>query len=310
MLPPEARLHAVAGAAGEAGGISNGNVGVLYVAPSTAAGEAWFDDVAFGTSPLPCPLTPQDASGRARIDPEVLGLDDPRWNELDHAYGPAGDIPDLLRALERGDQELWDELVPALCHQGCVYTATYAAVPHIVRIGSHEPLDDQVAFWSFIGAVVSARETAPVPGYLHAAWAGSLVHAEEMTLACFAPGLDDATGLELLIALAGIRRLPAVAETLRLLRTETASTTCPRCGTTMRVSTADVPFVVEEDELTLALGTSGEMKAPRAPHPEVRQLAQVARIAGLVDLEHRVAALAKETRCPTCQLEFSLIDRR
>lgn len=38
-----------------AGGISNGNVGVLYVAPSTAAGEAWFDDVAFGASPLPCP---------------------------------------------------------------------------------------------------------------------------------------------------------------------------------------------------------------------------------------------------------------
>jgi hypothetical protein len=240
----------------------------------------------------------------------VLGLDDPRWNNLDHAYGPAGNIPGLLRALERGEQELWDELVPALCHQGCVFTATYAAVPHIVRIGAQEALDDQVAYWSFIGAVVCAREAAPVPGYLLAAYEGSLVHAEETTLACFVPGIDDATALELLIALAGIRRLPAVADALRMLRTETVSTSCPRCATTMRVSTADVPFVVEEEDLTLALGTSGEMKAPRAPHPELRQLAHVARAAGLVDLEHRVAALAKDTRCPTCQLEFNLIDRR
>ncbi|HEU5059098.1 MAG TPA: hypothetical protein VFU21_21340, partial [Kofleriaceae bacterium] len=176
----------------------------------------------------------------------MLGLDDPRWRQLDHAYGPADNIPGLLRALERGEQELWDELVPALCHQGTVYTATYAAIPHIVRIGTHEPLDDQLGFWSFVGAVASARGGAPVPADLRVAYEASLVHAEEMALACFVPGIDDATGLELLIALAGIRRLPAVADALRLLRTETVSTTCPRCGTIMRVSTADVPFVVEE----------------------------------------------------------------
>jgi hypothetical protein len=28
----------------------------------------------------------------------VLDLDSPRWSELDHAYGPATDIPDLLRS--------------------------------------------------------------------------------------------------------------------------------------------------------------------------------------------------------------------
>ncbi len=240
----------------------------------------------------------------------MLELDDPRWNQLDHAYGPAGNVPGMLRALERGEQELWDVLVPSLCHQGAVFTATYAAVPHIVRIGTHETLDDQLAYWSFIGAVACAREAAPIPDDLRAAYEGSLIHAEELTLACFVPGLDEATGLELLIALAGIRRFPAVAGALRMLRNETVSTSCPRCSTSMRVSTADVPFVVEEDELTLALGTSGEMRAPRAPHPEVRQLAHLARVAGLVDLEHRVAALARDTRCPTCQLEFNLIDRR
>lgn len=238
----------------------------------------------------------------------MLGLDDPRWNALDHAYGPAGDVPDLLRAVERGEQELWDELVPCLCHQGTVYTASYAALPHIVRIGAAEPLAEQVLFWSFVGAVALSREAAPVPDDLRQAYEEALARAHELTLACLVPGLDEATGLELLIALAGIRRLPAIADALRCLREETVSTNCPRCDSSMRVSTADVPFVVEEDEMDLALGTSGEMTAPRAPQPDLHELARLARGAGLVDLEHRVAALAKGARCPACQLEFSLVD--
>jgi endo-1,4-beta-xylanase len=37
-----------------AGGISNGNAGVLYNAPAGATGEVWFDEVALATTPLPC----------------------------------------------------------------------------------------------------------------------------------------------------------------------------------------------------------------------------------------------------------------
>src|SRR4029079_12789278 len=36
------------------GGISNGNAGILYLAPAGATAEARFDEVAFGTSPLSC----------------------------------------------------------------------------------------------------------------------------------------------------------------------------------------------------------------------------------------------------------------
>ncbi len=37
-----------------AGGISNGNAGILYLAPAGASAEARFDEVAFGTAPLSC----------------------------------------------------------------------------------------------------------------------------------------------------------------------------------------------------------------------------------------------------------------
>lgn len=72
----------------------------------------------------------------------MLDLNSPRWGELDHAYGKASDIPNLLRQLEAnpdvGDEshEPWHTLWGSLCHQTTVYPASYAAVPHLVRIAS------------------------------------------------------------------------------------------------------------------------------------------------------------------------------
>jgi hypothetical protein len=71
----------------------------------------------------------------------MLALDDARWSELTHAYGSASDIPNLLRQLALSPQprgpaaEPFFSLWSSLCHQGDVYGASYAAVPHIVQIG-------------------------------------------------------------------------------------------------------------------------------------------------------------------------------
>ncbi|HEU5400597.1 MAG TPA: hypothetical protein VFU86_04520 [Terriglobales bacterium] len=70
----------------------------------------------------------------------LLDLKSPRWKELTQAYGSAGDIPELLKQLATAPvqksytDEPWYSLWSALCHQGDVYTATYAAIPHIIAI--------------------------------------------------------------------------------------------------------------------------------------------------------------------------------
>lgn len=35
----------------------------------------------------------------------LAGLEEIRWEELEHAYGPAADVPDLLRALRSPSKE-------------------------------------------------------------------------------------------------------------------------------------------------------------------------------------------------------------
>lgn len=76
------------------------------------------------------------------------------WNELDHAFGEASDIPDLLKRLEsypsceKYDEEPFYTLWSSLCHQGDVYSASYAAVPYIVSIIENAP--DKVNYNYFL----------------------------------------------------------------------------------------------------------------------------------------------------------------
>lgn len=69
----------------------------------------------------------------------LAGVDDIPWHDLRHAYGPADDVPVLLRALalrsgEAGDA--LDALYGSICHQGSVYSATPYAVPFLARIAA------------------------------------------------------------------------------------------------------------------------------------------------------------------------------
>ena len=68
----------------------------------------------------------------------LAGLDDVPWGDFTHAYGPADDVPGLLRELASGSPERAEGALDALFgnvwHQGTVYPATPHAVPFLLRI--------------------------------------------------------------------------------------------------------------------------------------------------------------------------------
>ncbi|MER6916100.1 hypothetical protein ABT354_30890 [Streptomyces sp. NPDC000594] len=70
-------------------------------------------------------------------------LDRVPWDDLTHAYGPAGDVPELIRALYQGDEdatgEAIDELFGTIHHQGTVYRASAPAVPFVAHAVHHVP---------------------------------------------------------------------------------------------------------------------------------------------------------------------------
>jgi len=95
----------------------------------------------------------------------MLELKSSRWTELSHAYGDASDIPELLSELEDTPQESFDEyeaepwysLWSALCHQGTTYTASYAAIPHVIRIAQEKNEVPHALFFLFPASVEISR---------------------------------------------------------------------------------------------------------------------------------------------------------
>lgn len=112
----------------------------------------------------------------------MLALDSPVWSELQHAYGPASDIPALLSQLSNFPDESehlaepWFGLWSALCHQGDVYSASFAAVPHIVAALATNPARATMSFFLLPASIEVARHerAAPLPASIESAYLAAL----------------------------------------------------------------------------------------------------------------------------------------
>ena len=98
----------------------------------------------------------------------MLSLDSPRWGELEHAYGSAEDVPALLVALlacpkSEGQREPWFSIWSALAHQGDVYSASFAAVPHVISVLALNPTHCDSAYFQFPAWVEICRVSKNVP---------------------------------------------------------------------------------------------------------------------------------------------------
>src|SRR5262245_28104457 len=100
----------------------------------------------------------------------MLDLESDRWCDLRHAYGPAADIPALLRQrpdapvkLPDSRREPWFTLWSALCHQSDVYPASFAAVPHIIAAAQHRQPNDRAEYLCLAGTIESMRHKSASP---------------------------------------------------------------------------------------------------------------------------------------------------
>ncbi len=100
----------------------------------------------------------------------MIPLDGKRWAELKGGYKLPFDPTPTLRDLERGSnpQACWDTLWNELHHQGDVGDASYASVPHLVRIAAASASVDW-NFYALVGTIEIERHrktNSPVPAWL------------------------------------------------------------------------------------------------------------------------------------------------
>jgi hypothetical protein len=94
----------------------------------------------------------------------MLSLDDKRWQDLDGGYRTRFDPRPLLSELEtdKDAKAAWHELWEGLHHQGDVGAASYAAVPHLVRIYRKRGVLDWNAY-AIVAVIELARDDGKNP---------------------------------------------------------------------------------------------------------------------------------------------------
>ncbi|MET9477879.1 HEAT repeat domain-containing protein, partial [Streptomyces sp. NPDC002922] len=75
------------------------------------------------------------------------GIDEVDWASMEHAYGPADDVPGLLRGLASADpaerEGALDGMYGAVHHQGDVYACTLACIPFLFELVADPGIQDR-----------------------------------------------------------------------------------------------------------------------------------------------------------------------
>jgi hypothetical protein len=173
----------------------------------------------------------------------MLELHSERWKELSHAYGSAEDIPALIEQLKTAlpsedyqsedyQDEPWFSIWSALCHQTDVYTASYAALPHIVEIAAAKREEERLKHITFISSVEAFRhrkKAQMIPPDLEQAYFSALKQTESLILECLKLNWGEEEQYAILLgAFAVMRRQPHLGNAISELPEKAR---CPQCDT-------------------------------------------------------------------------------
>ncbi|SOD88380.1 hypothetical protein SAMN06272765_5692 [Streptomyces sp. Ag109_G2-15] len=219
------------------------------------------------------------------------------WSQLTHAYGPADDIPGLFARLDGGpgDEQVWHALWSALCHQGSVYSASFAALPLLTDIATGRAAGDRDEAVALAGFVVAEAEPSERPRYEDQI--AELLPVARARLAEIPTG-DPAKFVyhtQFLLAFEGV---PFWSRELEMLLEEFEAE-CPHCEA---LTVVQVGEYVDHCEAELHPAHPADLTGAGA------RLHALAVDAGQVAVADWVARLFGRVTCPECETVFGLAE--
>lgn len=251
----------------------------------------------------------------------MLDLDSDLWGTLHHAYGPADDVPSMLRELRSnpGD-DVWEAIWSSLCHQGSVSSASYAAVPHIVAMSQEAPVERQIDYWNFVWCVAAQGSTleGAIPDELRNDYYEALQQAAELIRRRLESRPESQTEVIYLLAtLTAAKGCRIEAHVLDWLAGNELPGKCPGCSIDLRA-------LVEPDGVFLGLDNKQRLSTPlinasggiqsksvaaRLDRETVSEwLPMMAAAAGHPSLATTIMTLYGRASCPECGAQFPLLE--
>lgn len=127
--------------------------------------ERWRERYGSATPPEPLLISRSEKHEAALneqhpwIEDVFHGIDDVDWHNLHHAYGPADDVPTLLRLLVSDDadvrEDTWQTLYSNIWHQGTVFEASAYAVPFFLRLLADPRTPDRLSLFGMLQSLAT-----------------------------------------------------------------------------------------------------------------------------------------------------------
>ncbi|GAA1382547.1 hypothetical protein GCM10009639_01800 [Kitasatospora putterlickiae] len=237
------------------------------------------------------------------------------WSRLSHAYGPADDIPDLLdRIASAPTAELWSDLWSALCHQGTVYPAGFAALPWLAGRARCGEREQEVQAVLLAGAILAGAGPSHGVDDVRARFAtetAALLVAANRQLGA---GTDPTDYVHLLEAVLGLEGVPGWGEELAWgIVNEEYQIACPDCEGDLFIALGERGFFSAADDYAL---TDGAVETrplrPAAPadlNGIGRRLHDRALADGRQEVAHVLTHVFGHATCPSCEADFAVADR-
>jgi len=231
------------------------------------------------------------------------------WADLQDAYGSAERTPDLIAAAVASGQEFgaeWDEVWGRLCHQGTVYSASYAAIPLLAEaVRKREPAG-YLASLHLAAAIIASNDGEVTVEPVRQAYATEIAELRIVAARQLELASNDTEFIYALEALMAFEDGGIWQRALTHLADGELPLECPSCQESILVD-------LEADLATAAVWDRAKARTPVVPADgkpggvEARLL-DLAASHGRIDVAGRMSFLFGQITCPYCGATFSASD--
>ncbi|MFD8749709.1 hypothetical protein ACFV0O_01785 [Kitasatospora sp. NPDC059577] len=237
------------------------------------------------------------------------------WTELSHAYGSAEDIPALLaRIAAELEPGLWSELWSALCHQGSVYSASFAALPWLAGTAESDDREQAVNALCLAGSIVAGAGQSHGADDVRARYSAEIAALSVSANRRLRTAADQVEYVDLLASMLGFEGVEGWGEDLAWgLGAEEFQVSCPGCEAGLFIALGEGGFFCSSEDY--ALSDEPVESRPLRPARPADLTGLGGRLHGIAlgDGRDEVARLLTyvfgDASCPDCGSGFSVADR-
>lgn len=231
------------------------------------------------------------------------------WAQLDDAYGSAVHVPALLAAAEQSGVTFgpaWDDVWSHLCHQGTVYSASYAAIPLLADMCSRQPVRGFIPGLQLAGSILASTDGPANPNVMRATYAPAISRLRNVAVSALQLAESDTEFIYGLETLAAFEDLGVWQRTLAYLADGEAPLECGGCGTQLLLRFDDSPPSVTSGNT--AEGKRDVVGAEPTEGTHEARLSSLADIHGRATVAENLHYYFGVSTCPACGAELAIAD--